>query len=144
MRWSEEKLAEFQARHGIIPQVDPPKGKLVPRYRNEKLTTPEGTFDSKGEYDRWCKLKMLQKGGVISDLRRQVKFVLAPPVILEGKQKPALRYFADFVYLQCGLQVVEDFKSPATAAESSFRIKLHLMKSVHDIDVQLVVNNKKR
>lgn len=35
-------------------------------------------YDSKKEYDRWLELQMLEKGGVISDLRRQVEYEIIP------------------------------------------------------------------
>ena len=139
MRWTEERLAEFQAKHGLAKQVEPPAGKES-KFRSKKVVAEGITWDSKGEYARWCQLKMMQKGGLITDLQRQVSFVLAPAVILDGKKKPAMKFTADFSYRECGRLVVEDFKSPITAEETSFRMRLHLMKSVHDIDVQLVVN----
>lgn len=138
MRWTEERLAEFQKRHGLAPDPEPVKGK-APKFGNTKVKTPEGTFDSKHEYQRWCELKMMQRAGQVADLRRQVTFILAPAVVLDGKKKPPLRFTADFVYLQCGVQVVEDFKSPITAEERAFRIRVHLMKSVHNIEVKIVM-----
>lgn len=38
----------------------------------QKINTPDGKFDSKAEYERWCDLKLLQLGGKIFNLRRQV------------------------------------------------------------------------
>ena len=50
------------------------------KYGNKKVTTAEGTFDSKGEYARWLYLKDAERRGEIRDLRRQVRFSLVPPV----------------------------------------------------------------
>lgn len=65
---------------------------------------------------------------------------LAPAVRLHGEKrlKPALRYVADFRYYyfdpRLGHFVVEDTKGRDTPVS---RIKRHLMKSVHGIDVVL-------
>lgn len=115
----------------------PAKGQ--PKFKNNRVETPDGKFDSQGEYKRWCSLKLMERAGMISDLHRQVPFELAPAVILGGRKKPAIRLVADFAYLLDGALVVEDFKSPITAEEPVFRLKLHLMKSVWDIDVKVVM-----
>jgi hypothetical protein len=56
-------------------------------------------------------------------------------VVLDGKTKPAVRYIADFVYIRDGRQVVEDAKSPHLRKDPVYRLKKHLMKSVHGIDI---------
>ena len=95
-------------------------------------------FDSKAEARRYGQLIMLERAGHITGLLRQVPFVLAESVKLEGakKSKPALRYFADFMYsdIKTGKIVVEDVKGVITPL---FRVKQHLMKSVHGIDVRV-------
>ena len=48
------------------------------KYRNQKVMTPHGTFDSKREYRRYQELLLLQRAGKISELRRQVKYELLP------------------------------------------------------------------
>lgn len=97
------------------------------------------TFDSKAEARRYGQLIMLDRAGHITGLTRQVAFVLAPSVKLEGSKriKPALRYVADFMYsdIKTGRIVVEDVKGVITPL---FRVKQHLMKSVHNIDIRVV------
>jgi|SRR5882672_7728612 len=110
------------------------------KYLNKKVVIDGRTFDSKREALRWAGLRLMERAGVIHDLQCQVAFELAPPVRLGAvqRQKPALRYVADFVYVDAargGVRVVEDVKGVVTEA---FRIKLHLMKSVHGIEVRLV------
>ena len=109
------------------------------KYKNKKVTFDGITFDSKKECERYTHLKALQQAGAISGLTVQESFVLAPSVRLWGEKraKPALTYKADFVYVvsKTGEQVVEDVKSRATAKDKVYRIKKHLMKSVHGIDV---------
>lgn len=93
------------------------------KFNNKKMTTPDGVFDSKGEWERWLFLKEAEKNGKISDLRRQVKYTLIPTqyrteiVHLKTKDKEVQRvaerevtYTADFVYEKDGETVVEDFK----------------------------------
>ena len=96
------------------------------KFNNKKMETPEGVFDSKGEWQRWLVLKEAEREGKIFDLKRQVKFTLIPTqyrdevVHLKTKDKVVQRvaereitYTADFVYCKqpegFGL-VVEDFK----------------------------------
>ena len=108
------------------------------KYGNKKVVAVDGaTFDSVREFRRWGELQLLQAGHKISQLERQVTYELAPAVTLVGekRKKPALRYVADFRYLdESGNTVVEDAKGHET---KEFRVKRHLMKSVHGIDVRL-------
>lgn len=120
----------WSSRHGF----------RAPKYGNKKVNLDGMTFDSQREVARWAALQLMQKAGDIRDLQRQVPYVLAPAVRLgpSQRQKPAMRYVADFVYrdLRKGdVVVVEDVKGVQTEV---FRVKLHLMKSVHGIDVQMV------
>ena len=93
------------------------------KYGNKKVTIGNETFDSSKEYRRFCELKLLQRAGKISDLRRQVKFVLIPTQrepdvvgvrggVKKGKViEQECAYIADFVYLnEKGETVVEDAK----------------------------------
>ena len=111
------------------------------KFRNTKVVVDGITFDSKGEMNRWFDLRAMEKAGEISDLHRQVPFEIAPSVIIEGRKKPAMKFTADFAYMQGGKLIVEDFKSKITAEERPFRMRLHLMKSVWDIDVKIVMKN---
>ena len=93
------------------------------KFNNKKMSTPDGEFDSKGEWERWLFLKEAEKNGQISNLRRQVKYTLIPTqyrteiVHLKTKDKEVQRvaereitYTADFVSEKDGEAVVEDFK----------------------------------
>lgn len=131
MRWTEEDLANFQKRQA--PVVDQPKRN---KYGNHKVKVGDETFDSKKEYARWQQLQMMEKSGIIEGLERQKSFELAPAVVLNGRRKPALKYCADFIYYENGELVVEDTKSVATCQDATFRIKKHLMMSVHQIEVR--------
>ena len=111
------------------------------KYRNQKVTIDGITFDSKREAARYQELKVLAARGVIEDFRHQAPFVLAPGVRFsdEKRAKPALRYVADFAYKLDGRLVVEDAKSAVTAGAAAYRIKRHLMLSVHGIEVKEVM-----
>jgi hypothetical protein len=112
------------------------------KYHSVKSVVDNITFDSRREANRYCELKLLERAGEIRNLQRQVRFELAPPVRLAtGRMKPAIRYFADFTYNDLkhdGVLVVEDVKSLPTAEKEVFRLKLHLLKWRHGIDVRLV------
>lgn len=103
------------------------------KYGNIKTTTSDGiTHDSVKEANRWCELKLLERAGRISDLRRQVKFELIPKQ--EGER--AVYYIADFVYNENGKKVVEDVKSKGTKKKESYIIKRKLMLWVHGIKIK--------
>lgn len=71
-------------------------------------------FDSSAELRRWWQLQKMEKEGEITDLRRQVKFVLIPKQRVETNDgivsERECSYIADFVYVKDGHTVVEDVK----------------------------------
>ncbi len=108
---------------------------MIRQKYNAKRTAVDGiVFASKKEAQRYSVLKVLQKAGVIKNLRMQVPFVLIPdqreadvwvpykkPIKGEtGRWKPGkvierrCVYVADFVYEQDGETVVEDVKGRRT------------------------------
>ena len=103
------------------------------KYRNTKVVAPEGTFDSKREYARWTSLRALQDMGAIENLERQVVYELAPSVVIQGRKRPPLRYVCDFRYLENGVVKIEDSKGVVT---EGYRIKRHLLKAFHNIDIK--------
>ena len=116
------------------------------KYRNKKVTVGDETFDSTKEYRRFSELKLLQRGKRISDLQRQVKFVLIPTQrepdeigVRGGVKKGKIieqecSYIADFVYVNDkGETVVEDTKGFKT---KDYIIKRKLMLYVHGIRIQ--------
>lgn len=98
------------------------------KYHSKKVKTPDGEFDSVREWNRWNELKLLQRAGKISSLRRQVKYQLIPTQRSEnGKGKVIefpVNYTADFVYIENGREVVEDSKGFRT---DEYKIKRKLM-----------------
>ena len=49
------------------------------KYNSKKIKVGGMVFDSQKEYRRWCELKLLERAGKISKLKRQVTFELVPP-----------------------------------------------------------------
>lgn len=100
------------------------------KYRNIKVEIDGYTFDSKKEGDWYGKLKMLQLGGDISDLKLQVPF----EITFNGVK--VCKYIADFTYTipeepEKGL-IVLDCKGMKTA---TYRLKKKLMKAVLGIEI---------
>ena len=104
------------------------------KYGNTKVVAGGQKFDSVAEHRRYMRLVMLQKAGHIQELTRQVTFVLAPKVLINGIAKRSMIYRADFGYFDVatGKQVVEDVKGTLTAI---YKLKRHLMKSIYGIDI---------
>ena len=96
------------------------------KYHNVKIKTPDGqVFDSKREFERYNELVMMERRGLINDLKRQVRFKIVPKV---NGVKRARFYIADFVYTEGGKQIIEDVKSPITAKDSTYTLKRDLVK----------------
>ena len=120
------------------------------KYYSQKVVTLDGqTFDSKREYKRYCDLLLLEKAGAITELKRQVPFVLIPTQFetverysdktgkrLKDKEVIVERecsYVADFTYKQDGNLVVEDTKGFRT---EGYVIKRKLMYLVYGIKIK--------
>lgn len=100
------------------------------KYGARKVTAPDGqVFDSQKEYNRWCNLRLLERAGKITNLKRQIPYELIPKQ--DGER--ACTYVADFVYYEDGKLVVEDCKGFRTEA---YRIKRKLMLAVHNIKIK--------
>ena len=105
------------------------------KYRNHKVETYEGIFDSKKEYQRWQELKILQRAGKIRKLQRQVAYTLVPAQKTANGTERSVKYIADFVYERDGKTVVEDTKGYKTP---EYKIKRKLMLYMHGIEIQEV------
>lgn len=107
------------------------------KYHNKKTIIDGIVFDSAKEARRYQELVLLQRAGEISDLQRQVPFVLIPSQMDEnGKvvERP-VRYVADFVYFEKGIYTVEDVKGVRT---KEYVIKRKLMYQKYNIRVKEV------
>ena len=110
------------------------------KYGNKRIEIDGIRFASQKEGYRYVELKYLQRLGVISDLRLQVKFELIPKMKSEkGKVIQPLTYIADFVYTENGKQIVEDVKGYKTQV---YEIKKKLMRYVHGIEIKEVTDEQ--
>ena len=128
------------------------------KYHSKRIIINRETFDSKKEALRFKELCFMQRAGRISNLQRQVKYVLIPAqhektneIYTKGARKGEYKdgkllerecaYYADFVYIDCrtGETVVEDVKGyRGGEAYAIFKLKKKLMLYVHKIKVKEV------
>lgn len=111
----------------LLEQINAKGGKLTPTGRaklsKKKIAYDGKVFDSPHECNRYKDLQLMQKAGLIRDLRHHVDF----PLVLNGveirslsgryhKRGRLIKYEADFVYfdIERGQQVVEDAKGYRT------------------------------
>ena len=133
---------------GMVPHV-------INKYHNKKVEIDGITFDSRKEARRYSELKLLEKAGKITHLRRQEKFLLIPsqfetvetgeyyqvgskkgiPKTKEVCVEKAVVYVADFRYIENGKTVVEDTKGFKT---KDYIIKRKLMLKEYGIKVREV------
>lgn len=118
------------------------KPKKRSKFNNQQVEIDGFKFDSKKEGRRYQALKLLVQTGQITDLRMQVSYVLNEAVKYKGEKRktPAMKYIADFVYTEVatGQLVVEDVKSAVTRKLRPYRMKKHLMLTVHGIEIREV------
>lgn len=105
------------------------------KYGATKVSKGSETFDSKREFERWSDLVMLEKAGHISDLKRQVAFVLhgAGNVPLVGDNNHQLKYYADATYTDdSGEFIIEDVKSKGSKATRTgvYQLKKAIMRGM--------------
>ena len=117
------------------------------KYHSKKVIRDGITFDSVKEYKRYCDLLLLERAGSISDLKRQVEYVLIPAQrepdtvgvrggIIKGKViEQKCSYVADFVYTENGKTVVEDTKGFRT---KDYILKRKMMLYFHGIRIREV------
>ena len=120
------------------------------KYGSKKIEVDGIVFDSKKEAKRFQELSLLEKAGAISNLQRQVKYVLIPAqrewtneIYTKGRKKGCFKqgkliekecaYMADFVYQENGKIIVEDTKGFRT---KDYIIKRKLMLHVHGIRIK--------
>ena len=118
------------------------------KYNAKKVLLDGILFDSQHEADRYTELKLMLRAGEITDLKRQVKYVLIPAKrepdtigprggVKKGKIIERETYYkADFVYkTRDGTEIVEDAKG---YREKSYKLKRKLMLQVHGIRIKEV------
>lgn len=112
------------------------------KYGSRKIIIDGIVFDSIREGNRYKELKLLERAGKISGLKRQIKYLLIPSQyedeVINGKKKRrcierACFYVADFIYLEDRELVVEDCKGFRTEA---YIIKRKLMLQNYGIRIR--------
>lgn len=124
---------------------------MRPKYGNNKIKNAFGTYDSELEWSRYVFLSNRQKEGEISDLRRQVEYLLIPAQYgteirhLKTKDKEVrvllerpCSYIADFVYERNGKTIVEDCKGAKAIITETAKIKKKLLLWVHGIELRYI------
>ena len=109
------------------------------KYNAKRIVTPDGTFDSKDEFKRYCALHNLLLVGDIRNLERQVRFDLLPSKKGEFRAERPVHYTADFVYEEkrgnLWVRVVEDVKGKRT---EGYVLRRKLMLAIHGISIKEV------
>ena len=133
--WAQSPKTELVSLADIFSGIAKPVKAAKPsKYRNVKHELDGQVFDSKREMKHWANLTGALAGGLISDLQRQVKYVLIPSQTRDdGTKERPVTYTADFVYTRDGKTVVADAKG-ITTQQGIIRRKLMLM--VHGITVK--------
>lgn len=151
LRMTRKEYEELQNRLGKPQSKIPDKKEPKRKYRNSKVFVYPGglvssrkletrsdlleEYDSVQEYERYCELNLLQRAGKITNLKRQVKFILQPRTIRNGKTIREISYVADFQYeRKDGKIIVEDVKgfdrkTGQFQTTKDFRLKWKMMKA---------------
>ena len=100
------------------------------KYHNKRTTVDGITFDSKKEARRYAELKMLEKGGAISQLVLQPRFELQESFKKNGKTYRKIEYVADFMYRdnEKNVTIVEDVKGIKTDV---YKLKRKMFEKVY-------------
>ena len=118
--------AEYRQLMGISKPVTVQKEN---KYHAQKTEVDGIKFDSKKESHDWRELCMLEASGGISNLRRQVPFVLqAGYKNNQGKMIRPIIYVADFVYEKDGKTYVQDSKGGKATQTDVFKLKRKLFE----------------
>ena len=128
-------------------------GNMKNKFNNRKIVFQGETYDSRLELSRFIFLSNREKEGEITNLRRQVEYLLIPAQYgteikhLKTKDKEvrvllerSCSYIADFVYERNGKTIVEDCKGSKYIITADFKIKKKLMLWVHHIQIKIVSN----
>lgn len=126
------------------------------KYNNRKCFINGIAFDSKKEAMRYIELLTLEKAGQITNLQRQCEFELIPAQyetferygktgnrLKDGRKcvEKAVKYIADFVYVENGKTIVEDvkgYRNPQSAGYAKFVLKRKMMLYFQGIKIKEV------
>lgn len=121
------------------------------KYGNHKVEWGGMTFDSKWELERYLELIAMETAGEITELKRQVTFVLQPAFESNGEHVRAIKYIADFAYNEIiKVPAFTDDGVPRPAIEDAkgfqtdiFRLKWKLLQYLHrDTMTRFILSRK--
>lgn len=111
------------------------------KYHAVKTEIDRHKFDSKFEAEHYASLKLMERAGIISDLKLQPKFLLQEGFTYHGHKERKIEYIADFQYVRDGEIIVEDTKSKATRTQVyMLKRKLFLYKYGNEVTFREVLN----
>lgn len=128
-------IAGFKENGALVepPPIDRHTNASIPfehkpsKYRNVKTMVDGIEFDSKKEAARYQELKIMEKAGIISELKLQVVHDLSVNAV------HVCKYIADFTYIRDNRRVTEDVKGMKTII---YKMKKKLMKAIYNIEIQ--------
>ena len=111
------------------------RSQVKSKYNAVRCVRGDIKFASKKEADRYDDLLLMERAGQIKELELQPRFLIAGPVVLDGKKHRARYYFADFSYEEKGVRVYEDAKGMKLPM---YRLKRHLVMHLYGIEIREV------
>jgi hypothetical protein len=114
------------------------------KYGNIKTEYDGYVFDSMLEQTRYQQLSVWEMSGEITDLVVHPKYKLLDGVRLpSGKKQQAVTWSADFEYIDVdsGEKIIEDVKSPQTAAKDGFRLRVKMFQLRYGIEVSVLLKD---
>ena len=108
------------------------------KYGAKKVIINGIKFDSQKEGNHYLELKLLEKQGLIKDLRIQVRFELQQKYKKNNKTIRAINYIADFVYFDKAKKkmIIEDTKGFRTEV---YKLKKKIFEYVYpDLEIKEV------
>lgn len=103
------------------------------KYKNKNVVVDGIEFQSIKESYRYKELRLLERAGLITDLKMQTSFELQPSFKKNGKTIRAITYKSDFDYqTKDGRHIVEDVKSKATEKDKVYRLKRKMLQYKYD------------
>ena len=111
------------------------RGGRMSKYKSRTCEQNGIKFASEKEARRYSDLLLLERAGEIKEIELQPRFLIAAPVILDGRKCKARYYFADFSYEEKGERVYEDVKGMKLPM---YKLKRHLVRALYGIEVREV------
>jgi len=101
----------------------------VRKFRNRPVVIDAIRFDSQAGGEHYVWLKAEQAAGRIREL------AVHPVYYLVVNDQPICRFVPDFRFVRDGQTIVEDVKSPVTAALRVYQMKKRLLAALHGLTV---------